>query len=124
VRARPGTPTERRTLFALAGQLERSGQWAAAAAVRTRRLAQLDRKDAIVHEVARLCEAYEQLGRLDLVADAAARALHHDPTDVPMREVLDRALAALGRHDERVRQWVVEASSNRPSPRRIDAYRR
>lgn len=123
-RAPHGTPTQRRVLAELAAQLEAAGNWAGAAEVRQRRLALLTRKDALVHEYARLCEAYGQLGRADLAADGAARALSHDPSDPAMHELLDRALEQLGQHEARARHWVAEANADRPIDRRVGAYLR
>jgi tetratricopeptide (TPR) repeat protein len=121
-RAPAGTPTQRRILAELASQLEAAGSWAAAAEVRQRRLPLLSRKDAQVHEYARLCEAFEQLGRADLTADAAARALAIDPTDAAMHELLDRALDALGQNEARVRHWIARANADRPLASRVAAY--
>ena len=123
-RAKAGTPTQRRIFAELAMQLEIAGNWAGVADVRQRRLPLLSCKEAVVHEYARLCEAYEHLGRADLSADAATHALSIDPANREVHEHLDRALDKLGRHEVRVRHWIAEANANRPTARRVDAYLR
>lgn len=121
-RAPAHTPTSRRTLTELIAQLEVTGNLESAAAVRQRRLPLLTEKEEIAHEHVRLSEVYTTLGRADQAVEAAARALSENPRDSATRERLDRALQRLGHHKERVRLWLVEANSDRPTDVRVEAY--
>jgi cellulose synthase operon protein C len=121
-RAPATTPTSRRTLTELIAQLEVTGNLESAAAVRQKRLPLLTEKEQIAHEHVRLSEVYTTLGRADQAVEAAARALAENPRDSATRERLDRALQRLGHHKERVRLWLTEANSDRPTEIRVEAY--
>jgi tetratricopeptide (TPR) repeat protein len=58
----------------------------------------------------RLIPPCEALGRQGDVAIHAQHVLAAEPTDEPMREMLDRALASLGQHEQRVGIFTEQAS--------------
>jgi tetratricopeptide (TPR) repeat protein len=72
----------------------------------------------------RLAQALEVSGRLDDVATHARQALLAAPDDDDTRERLDRALAASGRHEERISLWTAEASRVATPSARVDALLR
>jgi tetratricopeptide (TPR) repeat protein len=120
-RAPQSTPTARRILAELIRLLEQEGKLDAAAEVRQKRLPLLTVPEAVAHEHVRLSEIFDGLGRADQAALHAERALALDPDDGSTRDRLDRALQRLGRHEDRVRTWVMEANATRPMHVRIDA---
>lgn len=123
-RAPQGSPTQARILDELANALETDGNFAKIVEVRHKRLSLLTKNEQIAWEYVRLSDAYARLGRPDVAADMAARALHHDPTNEATREKLDQTLMRLGRHADRVRSWIVDANTDRPLAARISAFRR
>ncbi len=123
-RAVKGSPVEDRILAELVTQLEIDGDHAKLVEVRVKRLGLLVRPEAIAYEYLRLAEAYGRVGRADLAADAAARALSQDPASVTARETLDQALQRLGRHPERVAAWLREANGTGPTSSRVRAFLR
>ncbi|MFO0759069.1 MAG: tetratricopeptide repeat protein [Byssovorax sp.] len=104
--------------------LETTGDQEAASAVREKRLSLLTDPEQIGHEHVRLSEILDALGRADEAAAHAERALEIDPDDDITRDRLDRLLHRLGRHDQRVRAWVKEASAERAPAARAAALRR
>ena len=72
----------------------------------------------------RLAQAFERIERWDAVADHARKALLAVSDDDDTRERLDRALAALGQHDQRISMWVAEAARVATSAARVEAFRR
>lgn len=123
-RAPQGSPTQIRILDELALRLEADNNFVRVAEVRAKRLTLARAPEAIAYEYVRLCEAYHRLGRPDLAADAAQRALNHDASSYATRERLDQALQRLGRHADRVRAWIIEANTNRPVYARIASFRK
>ena len=123
-RAPRGTPTARRILTELIRLLDLSGDAAQSAEVRKQRLALLTGKEVLAHEHVRLSEIFDGLGQADQAAFHAERALALDPEDASTRERLDRTLMRLGRHEDRVRSWVMEANATRPTAVRIAALLR
>ncbi len=123
-RASQGSPVQARILAELLSQLEIDGDHAKIVEVRVKRLGLLVRPEAIAFEYLRLAEAYGRLGRADLAADAAARALTQDPASVTARSTLDLALQRLGRHAERVSTWLREANGSAPTSARVRAFLR
>ncbi|AKT37008.1 uncharacterized protein CMC5_011340 [Chondromyces crocatus] len=120
-RAPASSPTARRALAELCRLLEASGSTEGAAGVRLKQLALLTDHDAIVYEHVRLSEIFDTLGEAEEAARHASQALTRDPNDMATRERLDRALARLGRDDQRVQTWIDVASSDRPAPLRVTA---
>ena len=123
-RAPQGSPTQARVLDEYVSALEAETNFAKVVEVRHKRLSLLTKDEAIAYEYVRLADAYGRLGRPDVAADMASRALHHDPRNEATRERLDQALMRLGRHADRVRAWLVEANGDRPIPTRIAAFRK
>ncbi len=121
-RAALGSPVQERILGELVTQLEIDGDHAKLVEIRVKRLGLLIRPEAIAYEYLRLAEAYGRVGRADLAADAAARALTQDPSSVTARETLDLALQRLGRHPERVAAWLREANGSGPTSVRVRAF--
>lgn len=121
-RAAKGSPVQSRILSELVTQLEIDGDHTKIVEVRVKRLGLLVRPEAIAFEYLRLAEAYGRVGRADLAADAAARALSQDPTSVAARGQLDLALQRLGRHGERVAAWLREANGAGPTSVRVRAF--
>ncbi len=121
-RALAGSLTQERVLAELVSQLDGDGDHARLVEVRVKRLALLKTQDAIAFEYVRLSESYGRVGRPDLAADAAARALAQDPANRPAREILDLTLQRLGKHADRVRAWLGEASSDIPLRARVAAF--
>ena len=68
-----------------------------------------------------LCEA---LGRHAEMAAHAHQVLTAEPDDEVMRDKLDRALAALGRHDDRVAMLTEQAAQASTSTARIELLQR
>jgi tetratricopeptide (TPR) repeat protein len=126
-RAPHHTPTSFRILAELVRLHELAGDVGLAAEVRQQRLALLESAqgaapaEVIAHEHVRLAEMFDGLGRGDQAAFHAERALALDPDDASTRERLDRALQRLGRHEDRVRTWVMEANALRPVRVRVAA---
>ena len=67
-----------------------------------------------------LVRGCETLERFDQVALHAHHVLTAEPDDEPMREKLDRALAALGQHEQRVAMFTDQASRATPQTARVD----
>lgn len=121
-RAPHGSFTQARVLDELLAQLEIDGDHTKLVEVRVKHLSLLKKREAIAYEYVRLADAYGRLGRADLAADAAARALSQDPANRAVREALDMSLQRLGRHADRVRSWLLEANSERPKRDRLRAF--
>jgi tetratricopeptide (TPR) repeat protein len=119
-----GASGARRVMTELIRLLESQGEMDLAAEVRKRRLRLIADADAVAHEHVRLSEMFDALGQADQAAYHAERALEIAPEDVSTRERLDRALQRLGRHEDRVRQWIGEANGTRPVPVRVEALLR
>lgn len=123
-RAPQGSPTRARVLDDLAALYDADGNFTKVAEIRQKRLALVTQPSHIAFEYGRLADAYQRLGRPDVAADMAGRALQHEPSSQATRDRLDAALQRLGRHADRVRTYVLEANSERPIRQRIAAYRR
>ncbi len=121
-RAPHGSLTQARILSELVAQLELDNDHARLVEIRVKRLGLLTRREAVAFEYVRLADSYARLGRADLAADAAARALAQDASSRSIRETLDQSLQRLGRHADRVRAWLAEANSDRPVAARVRAY--
>ncbi|MFO0552538.1 MAG: cellulose synthase [Polyangiaceae bacterium] len=113
---------QERILGELVSQLDADGDHTKLVEIRVKRLSLIRQREAIAYEYVRLADAYGRLGRADLAADAAARALAQDPTSRTIRENLDQALSRLGRHADRVRSWLNEGNSDRPERLRLQAF--
>jgi tetratricopeptide (TPR) repeat protein len=72
----------------------------------------------------RLAHAFERTERWEAVATHARQSLLAVADDEETRERLDRALAALGQHEQRITLWTAEASRVATSAARVDAFRR
>ena len=72
----------------------------------------------------RLAQAFERIQRWEAVAEHARHSLTAVADDDETRERLDRALAALGQHEQRITIWTSEASRVTTSAARVDAFRR
>jgi len=123
-RAPHGSLTQERIFSELIHQLEIDGDHTKLVELRVKRLALLQNREVIAHEYVRLADAYGRLGRADLSADAAARALSQDPANKAVREALDQSLQRLGKHADRVRTWLLDANAERPLRDRIRAFLR
>ncbi len=123
-RAPHGSISQSKVVAELINQLEIDGDHTRLVELRVKRLGLLTRREAIAFEYLRLADSYGRLGRADLAADAAARALSQDPASRSLRETLDQSLQRLGRHADRVRAWLLEANSDRPGRDRVRAYMR
>lgn len=121
-RAPHGSITQSKIFAELVNQLEIDGDHARVVEIRVKRLGLLTRREAIAFEYVRLADSYGRLGRADLAADAASRALTQDPSSRGIRETLDQSLQRLGRHPDRVRAWLLDASSERPERERVRAF--
>ena len=123
-RAPQGSPTRTRVLDELIVLYDAESNFAKVAEVRQKKLALVTHPAEVAYEYSKLSDAYHRLGRPDVAADMAGRALQHDPTSQPTRDKLDQALQRLGRHAERVRSYLLEANSDRPIAQRIAACRK
>ncbi|NUP08756.1 MAG: cellulose synthase [Polyangiaceae bacterium] len=123
-RAPHGSITQTKIFSELVNQLEIDGDHAKLVEIRVKRLGLLTGREAVAFEYVRLADSYARLGRADLAADAASRALSQDPSSRGIRETLDQSLQRLGRHADRVRAWLLEANSERPARERIRAFLR
>ncbi len=123
-RAPHGGTTQERLFNELLHQLEIDGDQARMVELRVKRLSLLTKPEVLAHEYVRLADAYGRLGRADLSADAAARALTQDPSNRAIREALDQSLQRLGRHADRVRAWLLEANAERTQRDRVRAFLR
>ncbi|MBL8742361.1 MAG: hypothetical protein JNK04_14735, partial [Myxococcales bacterium] len=123
-RAPHGSLTQERIFTELIHQLEIDGDHTKLVELRVKRLGLLSKREVIAHEYVRLADAYGRLGRADLSADAAARALSQDPANRGVREALDQSLQRLGKHADRVRTWLLDANADRPLRDRIRAFLR
>ncbi|HMJ57138.1 MAG TPA: hypothetical protein VK540_33945 [Polyangiaceae bacterium] len=72
----------------------------------------------------RLAQAFERIERWEAVANHSRQSLVAVADDEETRERLDRALAALGQHEQRITMWIAEASRVTTSAARVDAFRR
>lgn len=124
MKAPHGSLTQAKVLGELVTQLDLDGDHAKLVEIRVKRLGLLSGREAIAFEYLRLADSYGRLGRADLSADAAARALLQDPTSRAIRETLDQSFQRLGRHPDRVRAWLLEANSERPLRDRVRAFLR
>ena len=95
-----------RELFRL---YEALGNHEAAVATGNRLLA-FARDNEMAYWHRRLIPPCEALGRQGDVAIHAQHVLAADPADEPMREILDRALASLGQHEQRVGIFTEQAA--------------
>ena len=68
----------------------------------------------------RLVQGCEALGRFAEMTIHAHHVLAAEPDDEPMREKLDRALAALGQHEQRVAMFADQATRASTQTARID----
>lgn len=120
--ASSGSPTQERVFAELLRQLEHDNDFTKIVDIRVKRLPLLTKPEAISYEYVRLAEAYGRLGRADLAADAAGRALGSDPRNRAVRDSLDQSLQRLGRHADRVRMWLIHANSELPVRERVRAF--
>ena len=123
-KATPGTPHQARVLAELCAQLDLDGDHAKLVEVRQKRLGLLRGREDLAHEYLRLSDAYGRVGRPDLAAEAATRALSQDAGNRGARDVLDQTLQRLGKHADRVRTWMAEASADLPIRTRVSAFLR
>jgi tetratricopeptide (TPR) repeat protein len=72
----------------------------------------------------RLAQSFERIERWEAVANHARQSLAAVPDDDDTRERLDRALCALGQHEQRITMWTAEASRVTTTTARVDAFRR
>ncbi|HTJ83961.1 MAG TPA: cellulose synthase, partial [Polyangiaceae bacterium] len=121
-KATAGTLHQERVLAELTAQLDQDADHARLVEIRQKRLTLLTGREALAHEHLRLSDAYGRVGRPDLAADAAVRALAQEPANRGARDVLDQTLQRLGRHAERVRTWLAEANADLPVRTRVSAY--
>jgi tetratricopeptide (TPR) repeat protein len=123
-RAAITTPVARRVALELVRLLEAGGKLEPAAASRLQLVAMLADAPSVAHEHTRLCDLYEALGDGERSAAHARRALAEVPGDGALRERLDRSLARLGRHDERVALWAARGHAEGPPGPRVAALLR
>ena len=84
----------------------------------------LARDTETAHWHRRLVQGCETLGRYPEMAIHAHHVLTAEPDDEPMRDKLDRALAALGQHEQRVAMFTDQASRATTQPARIELLMR
>ena len=77
-----------------------------------------------VYRHRRLAHAFERIERWDAVANHARQSLQAVAEDDETRGRLDRALAALGQHEQRISMWTAEASRVTTAAARVDAFRK
>ena len=109
----------RASLLELFRLYEAVGNVEAAVATGTKVLA-FARDTEIAHWHRRLVQSCEALGRHAEMAMHAHHVLVAEPDDEVMREKLDRALAALGQHEQRVAMFTDQASRASTQTTRIE----
>ena len=113
-RAAAHAETDATTLAASLRELvriyEAKSDFAGAAEVRLRLLTLARGPERRGHELKKLAETFDLLERPEEAAHYAAEALEIASGDSALRELLDRALSKLARHEQRVSMWTAEAS--------------
>lgn len=104
--------------------LEDTGEREQAVDARRRLLRLRPRAGAQAHEHMKLAEAYSSLGLADQAVREATRSLELDPAFEAARELLDRTLQRLGRHEDRLALWVAQANRAGRAEARVRAFER
>ncbi|HTQ42112.1 MAG TPA: hypothetical protein VMI75_05085, partial [Polyangiaceae bacterium] len=127
-RAAARSPTsalvDRRVLDELVRLHEADGQWKDAARARRARIRFVNDPAAIAWELRSLASLAEKDDDLDAAVADVQRALSVDATDPTLVEMLDRLLAATGKHEQRIATWLQEAARTDDGPRRSKALAR
>jgi tetratricopeptide (TPR) repeat protein len=105
-----GTGVDRRVLDELVRLHERAGRHADAARCRRARLRYVTDPPTLAYELRILAAAAERDGDLETAVMDVQRALGVEATDPTLAEMLDRLLAATGKHDQRIAAWLQEAA--------------
>ena len=113
------TSIRRASLLELARLYEAVGNVEAVVVTGTKILA-FARDSELAYWHRRLVQGCETLGRYSEVAMHAHHVLAVEPDDEPMRETIDRALAALGQHEQRVAMFTDQASRATTQTARIE----
>ncbi|HEY8090977.1 MAG TPA: hypothetical protein VIF09_24110, partial [Polyangiaceae bacterium] len=123
-RAPTAPGVDRRVLDELVRLHELEGRWGEAAKARRARIRFVVDPAAIAYELRALAETAEREGNLEAAVADVQRALAVDGTDPTLVEILDRLLAATGKHDQRVATWLQEAARTEDGARRSKALAR
>ena len=123
-RAPTAPGVDRRVLDELVRLHELDGRWGEAAKARRARIRFVMDPAAIAYELRALAGMAEKEGDLEAAVADVQRALAVDATDPTLVEILDRLLAATGKHDQRVATWLQEAARTEDGPRRSKALAR
>lgn len=127
-RAAARSPTsalvDRRVLDELVRLHEADGHWKDAARARRARIRFINDPASIAWELRSLASLAEKDDDLDTAVADVQRALSVDATDPTLVEMLDRLLAATGKHEQRIATWLQEAARTDDGPRRSKALAR
>jgi cellulose synthase operon protein C len=115
---------DRRVLDELVRLHEADGRWKEAARARRARLRYVIDPAAIAFELRALATSAEKDGDLETAIADVQRALAVDATDPTLVEILDRLLAAAGKHDQRIATWLQEGARTEDGTRRATALAR
>jgi tetratricopeptide (TPR) repeat protein len=115
---------DRRVLDELVRLHELDGRWSDAARARRARIRFVTDPPAIAYELRALASTAEKDGDLETAIADVQRALAVDATDPTLVEMLDRLLAATGKHDQRIATWLQEAARTEDGARRSKSLAR
>jgi tetratricopeptide (TPR) repeat protein len=123
-RAPTSAHVDHRVLDELVRLDELEGRWSDAARARRARIRFVTDPPAIAYELRALAATAEKDGDLETAIADVQRALAVDATDPTLVEMLDRLLAATGKHDQRIATWLQEAARTEDGPRRSKSLAR
>ncbi|HEY1693421.1 MAG TPA: hypothetical protein VGG39_14740 [Polyangiaceae bacterium] len=123
-RAPTDASVDRRVLDELVRLHELEGRWAEAAKARRARIRFVTDPPSVAFELRALASTAEKGDDLEAAIADVQRALAIDATDPTLVEILDRLLAAAGKHDPRIATWLQEAARTEDGPRRAKALAR
>jgi tetratricopeptide (TPR) repeat protein len=123
-RAPTTASVDRRVLDELVHLHEAEGRRSEAARARRARLRFVVDPAAIAYELRALAAAAEKDGDLETAIADVQRALAVDATDPTLVEILDRLLAAVGKHDQRIATWLQEGARTEDVAQRSRALAR
>jgi tetratricopeptide (TPR) repeat protein len=123
-RAPTAASVDRRVLDELVRLHEADGHWGDAAKARRARIRFVTDPPAIAYELRALSASAEKDGDLETAIADVQRALAVDANDPTLVDMLDRLLAATGKHDQRIATWLQEGARTEDGPRRSKALAR